>query len=69
MRADRRFSREEITPVVIGPVSDANDEDEGEEEKEEKKKGEEEPVSTASAAGRILPGISGAIYVSFYCHA
>ena len=66
---------QEITPVVTGPVSGANDNDEDEEEEEEKKKGEEEeeeeeePVWTASAAGRILSGISGAIYVSFYCHA
>jgi hypothetical protein len=34
-----------------------------------KEEEEEEPVWTASAAGRILSGISGAIYVSFYCHA
>ena len=59
MREDRRSFGEEITPVVTGPVSGANDEDEDEEEEEEKKKGkeeeeEEEPVWTASAAGRIL---------------
>ena len=79
MREDRRSFGEEITPVVTGPVSGANDQDEDEEEEEEEeeeeKKGEEEeeeeeePVWTASAAGRILSGISGAIYVSFFCHA
>jgi hypothetical protein len=75
VREDRRSFGEEITPGVTGPVSGANDEDEDEEEEEEEKKGEEEeeeqeePVWTASAAGRILSGISGAIYVSFYCHA
>ena len=57
---------------MTGPVSGANNEDEDEDKKEEEeeKKGEEEeeeeePVWTASAAGRILSGISGAIYVSF----
>ena len=70
MREDRRSFGEAITPVVTGPVSGANDDDEDEEEEEEEKKGEEEeeeeePVWTASAAGRILSGISGAIYVSF----
>jgi hypothetical protein len=48
VREDRRFSREEITTVVVGPVSCANDGDddededwEDEEEEEEEKKGEE----------------------------
>ena len=72
MREDRRSFGEEITPVVTGPVSGANDDDEDEEEEaeeeeaEEEEAEEEEPVWTASAAGRILSGISGAIYVSFY---
>jgi hypothetical protein len=59
-------------------VGDDEDENwEGEEEEEQQEKHEEkeedeeedEPVWTASAAGRILSGISWAIYVSFYCHA
>jgi hypothetical protein len=70
VREDRRSFGEEITPGVTGPVSGANDEEEEEEEKKgEEEEDEEEPVWTASAAGRILSGISGAIYVSFYCHA
>ena len=66
MREDRRSFGEEITPVVTGPVSDANDEDEdedwedeeeeGQQEKHEEKE-EDEPVWTVSAAGRILSGI------------
>jgi hypothetical protein len=46
VREERRFFREEITTVVAGPVSCANDwdddEDEDEDEEEEEKKGEEE---------------------------
>jgi hypothetical protein len=50
LREDRRFSREKITTVVVGPVSCANDGDddeddedwEDEEEEEEEKKGEED---------------------------
>ena len=70
MREDRRSFGEEITPVVTGPVSAANDEDEDEdwedeEEEEQQEKHEEkeedededEPVWTVSAAGRILSGI------------
>jgi hypothetical protein len=68
VREDRRSVGEEITPVVTGPVSGANDqdedededwEDEEEEEQQEKheEKEEDEPVWTVSAAGRILSGI------------
>jgi len=50
VREDRRFSREEITTVVVGPVSCANDGDDDEdedwedeeEEEEEEKKGEKD---------------------------
>ena len=48
VREDRRFSREEITTVVAGPVSCANDGDDDEDEDwEEAEEEEEEPVCTA----------------------
>ena len=71
-----------VTGPVLGANDEDEDEDwEDEEEEEQQEKHEEkeedeeddeeedEPVWTVFAAGRILSGISGAIYVSFYFHA
>ncbi len=58
MGEDRKFSREEITTLVAGPVCSANDgdndededwEEEDDEEEEKKGKEEEEPIWTAPA--------------------
>jgi CO dehydrogenase/acetyl-CoA synthase beta subunit len=61
---------------VTGPVSGANDENEDEEEEEEeeekrakKRRKKKSRCGLPLRPGRILSGISGAIYVSFYCHA
>lgn len=71
MREERRSFREEITTVVAGPVSCANDWDDDKDEEEEEKKGEEEEEDDGCLFGAdpilglpVLPAIiRGTVYV------